>query len=614
LNEAAKDPDTRPEALRRVAKIALGRGELARAKPMLRELADSLSGGERAEVLAELGRALCHAQSPADRLEGDRTMREAIDAASGDLAARLRAELEGLRGRVPSPQQVAAAQAGPLPARHVTPAHGTSEPKPPPAVVMVADPSLSIQIPGIPRVPPPQVNVTTLDDEAIQSIRHPPLGSDRPPPEPVPAIVEEAAPPAPAAISEIPTTPAGKVAKAKARLVNHNREEAEKLLTEALREGSIEAADMLDALLKDEPAQRAALLKVRRQAAELAPGNTARLVALREAARADQNTNYVRAIDHVLRAFDPAAGPLPPPPLMVQNAQPGMLTLLTRHSHEPGGEAFGVAWDGASAIFAKSPAAAGLNGLERVVAGGTTSLSRIYEVALRLLDPPRFTLFHRRNLGLGKPQHGELPLVEAGTPLSMSVALVTTPSAVLAGDASEDTAELRWILGHALSAVLPQNALVLGLSDPDARSLWNVLQGAFGPPGIVTVDRKDANLADMLWQTLAPRTQRRLKELLGDAEATPFELVHERAKQSGRRVGMFLTGDFGHAARRTLQDFPQADAQEIERPGGLEKLAKQLPALADLLRLAIRPEYADARWHQPSQAAQRLASGKLRPV
>ncbi|MFO0739726.1 MAG: hypothetical protein U0270_27760 [Labilithrix sp.] len=630
LNEAAKDPDTRPEALRRVAKIALSRGELARAKPMLRELAESLAGDDRANVLAELGRALCRAQSPADRLEGDRTMREAVDAAtSSDLAANLRVELEAFRGRVPSQQAMPAVSPGPMPARTATPL-GTAPvrvptpapvraptPAPMPAperVLVVPDPSLSVTIPGIPRVPP-QINVTTLDDEAIQSIRHPPLGSDRPPPPgPVPAIIEEAAPPIPATISEIPTTPAGKVAKAKARLINNNREEAEKLLTEALREGSIEAADMLDSLLKDEPAQRAALLKVRRQAAELAPGNTPRLIALREAARADQNTNYVRAIDHVLRAFDPAAGPLPPPPLMVQNAAPGMLALLTRHSHEPGGEAFGVAWEGASAIFAKSPAAAGLNGLERIVAGGTNTLSRLYEVALRLLDQPRFTLFHKRNVSLGAPQRGELPFVEADTPLSMSVALVTSPSAVLTGDASEDTPELRWIMGAALSAVLPQNALVVGLPDADARSLWNVLQGAFGPPGIVTVDRRDANLADMLWQTLAPRTQRRLKELLGTAEATPFELVAERAKQSGRRVGMFLTGDFGHAARTTIRDFPQADAQEIERPGGLEKLAKQLPALADLLRLAIRPEYADARWHQPSQAAQRLASGKLRPV
>lgn len=619
LGEAAKDPDTRPEALRRVAKVALARGELARAKPMLRELADSLSGGERAEVLAELGRALCRAQSPADRLEGDRTMREAIDAAGSELAAKLRAELETFRGRIPSQQQMPAVT-GPLPARRATPG-GTNEvrePTPPPQpelVMVVPDPSLSVQIPGIPRVPP-QMNVTTLDDEAIQSIRHPPLGSDRPPPPAaLPPIVEEAAPPVPpSTVSEIPTTPAGKVAKAKARLIHHKRDEAEKLLTEALREGSIEAADLLDSLLKDEPAQRPALLKVRRQAAELAPGSVPRLVALREAARADQNTNYVRAIDHVLRAFDPAAGPLPPPPLALQNVQPGILTLLTRHSHEAGGESFGVAWEGASAIFAKSPATAGIAGLERIVAGGTSTLSRLYEVALRLLDPPRFTLFHKRALGLGRPQHGELPIVDEGTPLAMNVALVTSPSAVLSGDATEDTAELRWILGTALSAVLPQNALVLGLPDVDARSLWNVLQGAFGPPGIVTVDRKDANLADMLWQTLAPRTQRRLKELLANAEATPFELVHERAKQSGRRVGMFLTGDFGDAARRTLWDFPQADVKELERPSGLEKLARQLPALADLLRLAIRPEYADARWHQPSQAAQRLASGKLRPV
>ena len=112
----------------------------------------------------------------------------------------------------------------------------------------------------------------------------------------------------------------------------------------------------------------------------------------------------------------------------------------------------------------------------------------------------------------------------------------------------------------------------------------------------------------------APRTQRRLKELLASAEATPFDLVVERAKQSGRRVGMFLSGDFAHAARTILADFPQADAAELERPGGLERLCAQLPSLADLLRLAVRPEYADARWHLPTPASQRLASGRLPPV
>jgi hypothetical protein len=400
------------------------------------------------------------------------------------------------------------------------------------------------------------------------------------------------------------------VAKARARLLHGSPDEAEKLLTEALREGSIEAADLLDQLLRDEPARRAALLKVRRQAVELNPGNTQRLLALRDAARADQNTNYTRAIEHVLRAFDKQLGPVVPPPLSAQNSQPGMLTLLTRHSHEPAGEAFGEAWDGAPAIFAKTPAAAGMTGLERVVPGPTSGLSRLYDAALRLLDIQRFALFHKRS-NLGRPKKDELHFDEEGAPLELGIALLATPAAILSGDINEDTNDLRWILGRALAAVLPQNALVLGLPLEEARSLWTVLLGAFGPPGLVAVDRKDAQLADMLWQTLAPRTQRRLKELLASSEATPFELVLERGRQSGRRVGMFLTGDFAHAVQTVRADFPPSAAVDLERPGGLEKLCAQLPAVADLLRLAVRPEYADARWHLPTPASQRLAFGKL---
>ena len=356
---------------------------------------------------------------------------------------------------------------------------------------------------------------------------------------------------------------------------------------------------------------------MRRQAVELNPGNIARLTALRDAAKADQNTNYVRAIDHVVRAFDAGAGAIPPPPLTAQSAQPGILTLLTRHSHEPAGEVFGEIWEGASALFAKTPAAAGMAALERVVPGPTSALSRLYEAALRLLDTPRFSLFHKRP-NLGKPRKSELgtevPFEGEGAPLSVTVGLLTPPAAILEGDAREDGGHLRWVLGQALACVLPQNALVLGLPDADARALWSVVLQAFGPPGVVTVERKDAELADMLWQTLAPRTQRRLKELLGDAEATPFELVLERARQSGRRVGMFLTGDFGHAARTVLADFPHVKAGDLDRPGGLERLCAELPSLADLLRLAVRPEYADARWHLPTPASQRLASGRLPPV
>ena len=99
MNEAAKDPDTRTESLRRVAKNALKKGDYIRAKPMIKSLADALEGDDRAEVLGELARALLDSQSPADRLEGDRTMREAIARRLEELASKLRAELE----RVPRP-------------------------------------------------------------------------------------------------------------------------------------------------------------------------------------------------------------------------------------------------------------------------------------------------------------------------------------------------------------------------------------------------------------------------------------------------------------------------------------------------------------------------------
>jgi tetratricopeptide (TPR) repeat protein len=675
LNEAAKDPETRTEALRRVAKVALSRDDMVKARSVLRGLAEGLSGQDRAEILAELARALLSSNNPSERLEGDRTMREAIDHASPDGAAALRAELEAFRGRTPSQMTMQATRSPtPKPPRRATPALGTATvaglpPSPPgtkaaddgdgevPTRILpteraedatqeiatkeisvasaedrvqevetreletleVGTRRLSAEIPGLPKIPPPPpVLLANPEEPPIMSVRHPPLGSDRPPPMQVdPPRSTPSAPPASggsAQASEMPTTPAGKVAKARARLVHGSREEAERLLTEALREGSIDAADLLDQMLRDEPSRRAALVKVRRQAVELNPGSVPRLIALRDAAKADQNTNYVRAIDHVLRAFDKAAGPLPPPPLSAQNAQPGILTLLTRHSHEPAGEAFGIVWEGATAVFAKTPAAAGMTGLERVVPGPTSALSRLYEVALRLLDMPRFSLFHKRATTLGKPRQGELSLEEESQPLSVTTALLATPAAIISGDAHKDTNDLRWALGHALSCVLPQNALVLGLGHSEARALWGVILGAFGPPGLVTIDRKDAQLADMLWQTLAPRTQRRLKELLSTSDATPFELVRERAKQSGRRVGMFLTGDFAHAARKVLEDFPQAHAEELERPGGLERLCAQLPSLADLLRLAVRPEYADARWHLPTPASHRLASGRPPPV
>jgi len=56
------------------------------------------------------------------------------------------------------------------------------------------------------------------------------------------------------------------------------------------------------------------------------------------------------------------------------------------------------------------------------------------------------------------------------------------------------------------------------------------------------------------------------------------------------------------------------DIDDLKRPEGLARQCKRLPALADLYRLAVRPEYADARWHVPTPASLRLSTGRLPKV
>jgi hypothetical protein len=78
-------------------------------------------------------------------------------------------------------------------------------------------------------------------------------------------------------------------------------------------------------------------------------------------------------------------------------------------------------------------------------------------------------------------------------------------------------------------------------------------------------------------------------------------------------LGWCLPGELGPAARRVVLALG-GDVHAPARPGGLAKLCHKLPALADLFRLAVRPEYADARWHQPTPASMRLSTGRLSKV
>jgi hypothetical protein len=136
------------------------------------------------------------------------------------------------------------------------------------------------------------------------------------------------------------------------------------------------------------------------------------------------------------------------------------------------------------------------------------------------------------------------------------------------------------------------------------------MRAAFGPPELGRhVDARAARLAESFWQIVPARTQRRLQELLGASSVAEYEDLVARAHQSGRRVGLFLSGDFASAARALLAELGVAEAPSL---ASLRGLCENVPALADLLRLAVSPEYASARWHVVAPSAPRGTSSSGR--
>jgi hypothetical protein len=373
---------------------------------------------------------------------------------------------------------------------------------------------------------------------------------------------------------------------------------AEPLLWEALADGITQAGDILAVMLSEAGDRARDLVRVRRQQVAIEPGDVGRLESLRAAALGDDDRVFARAVEHVLRAFDPGAGPLPPPPLAQQPEVPGLLAVLARPSTDASGEALALIWEGAMQLFVRDTASYGITGVERVVPGPTSAIARLYDAAMRALESPRVPLF--------------VPRATAGTPAA-HVAVLTPPSVILAGDVREETAELRMALGRGMSAALPHNVLRLGLPPAEGRALVEAMRAAFGAPDIGRrVEARAARLAESFWQIIPARTQRRLQELLGTAAIAEYEELVARAHQSGRRVGMFLAGDFACAARALLAE---AGSRSDEPPSlpSLRPLCEQFPALADLLRLAVSPEYASARWHVVAPSAPRgtLSSGRF---
>lgn len=352
-------------------------------------------------------------------------------------------------------------------------------------------------------------------------------------------------------------------------------------LLDQLAKGSLDAGFELVRQLENRRSRSHDLVAVCRRMVGLLPGDRELLRQLYVAALADKNHVYARAVEHVLSLFDPSVEAAPPPSLAEQPEDPTRLrALLFRDLASPVCEALALVWEGAPHVFRRDPATYGVAGAARVPLNAPTPLARSYAAAARVLGLTRTPLYQRRSLG----------------PLTLGVALLTPPAVVAGGEVARETPELAYHIGAMLIATLPEHVLLFGSTEEQARAILKGMLLAFGPPEQHKAELASAaSLAEVLWERVPARSQRRLRELCHEPSGIDYETGMESARRAARRAGLFVSGDLAVALRQTCRQVG-IPPETVQSPALLQKAVGESAAIADLVRLATSSEYSAARW------------------
>jgi hypothetical protein len=378
-------------------------------------------------------------------------------------------------------------------------------------------------------------------------------------------------------------------------------------LLQELGKGSFEAGEQFVTIYAPRPGDRTPdVLSVRRQQAAIRLGDRTALQRLIAAAVLDGNPAYARSVEHVLHGWDAGPGAPPPPPLGSQRLAPDLVTALLFRTiaDSPVHEALSLVLD--TGLYRRDVGQYQLTGVARVQPAGGTVLGEVFGAIARLLGQARTALFHQRTPASAGP-----PPSVPGLPPSSKIALLSPPAIVLTGDVREETADLRYLLGAALTGAMPEHALVNALGEDALRTLIEALNAAFGP--VASLPRGNAVVARLgqnLWQLVPPRADRRLRELCADLSAITYEAAVAGTRQAMRRSGLFASGSLATAMAHAGRELGFAPGAYQGSPDGLARACAEHPEVADLVKLAIRTEFAEARWSPaPPQERRRVEGG-----
>jgi tetratricopeptide (TPR) repeat protein len=355
------------------------------------------------------------------------------------------------------------------------------------------------------------------------------------------------------------------------------RTSAERDLWTKLNAGSAEAGLALCAELGGDGARVEDFGAVSALTVGLRPGSRSALAQLERAARAAGDAAHAMAVAHVLGCAGSDRMPTPPP-LEQQREQVDLLRrLLFTEADGQFPEALDVVWQSTHRVLEWE----NIRGLEVQRIGGDERqpLVRAWSAAARLFGLSATVLLRSR----------------AGGEYRVNVVMLGEPSVLVRGEPPDNAAQVSYDLGAALAGTLPPFAIVNAATYEQIDDLFRAVQSAFGnPEASRTHFTSTARLSALLWESLPPRTQRRMTEWCKEGKLTRDSAVAS-ARRAARRAGLFASGDLGEALRRVAAD-EGIEAGLLAGPEGLSLLCERSKAAADLVRLAADPVYAHLRW------------------
>jgi cellulose synthase operon protein C len=135
---------------------------------------------------------------------------------------------------------------------------------------------------------------------------------------------------------------------------------------------------------------------------------------------------------------------------------------------------------------------------------------------------------------------------------------------------------------------------LFGSPESQGRAVLRGLGFAFGPPRASAGNMAAVlNLAEVLWESIPARLQRRLRELCDDPDSLDYDAALAAAKLAVRRAGFFASGDLGVSLRQVaLEEGYALDSAEQS----MRTFVRDDATARNLYSLALGAEYAHTRF------------------